>query len=236
MKHLNRIKLGFDMVRYNLKIVFANKFVYFLIAALAFYLLVIAIGLFSSSSNLNIEDMYAALILPGILIVFYPVIFNIQNDKDARMLEIIFGVPNYRYKVYLVRFLISILILVVLLFFMGYFTVFAVLRIPVVKMVYQLLFPLLFLASLSFLMASITRNASAAAVIMIVIGLFFWIMSEAVEYSKWNIFLNPIKVPNDMSLTVWKNVIYQNRLMLVVGSVVSLLWSLTNLQRREKYI
>jgi hypothetical protein len=119
---------------------------------------------------------------------------------------------------------------------MGYFTVFAVLRIPVVKMVYQLLFPLLFLASLSFLMASITRNASAAAVIMIVIGLFFWIMSEAVEYSKWNIFLNPIKVPNDMSLTVWKNVIYQNRLMLVVGSVVSLLWSLTNLQRREKYI
>jgi hypothetical protein len=152
------------------------------------------------------------------------------------MLEIIFGVPNYRYKVYLVRFLISILILVVLLFFMGYFTVFAVLRIPVVKMVYQLLFPLLFLASLSFLMASITRNASAAAVIMIVIGLFFWIMSEAVEYSKWNIFLNPIKVPNDMSLTVWKNVIYQNRLMLVVGSVVSLLWSLTNLQRREKYI
>jgi hypothetical protein len=236
MKHLNRIKLGFDMVRYNLKIVFANKFVYFLIAALAFYLLVIAIGLFSSSSNLNIEDMYAALILPGILIVFYPVIFNIQNDKDARMLEIIFGVPNYRYKVYLVRFLISILILVVLLFFMGYFTVFAVLRIPVVKMVYQLLFPLLFLASLSFLMASITRNASAAAVIMIVIGLFFWIMSEAVEYSKWNIFLNPFKVPNDMSLTVWKNVIYQNRLMLVVGSVVSLLWSLTNLQRREKYI
>jgi len=236
MKHLNRIKLGYDMVKYNLKIVFANKFVYFLIAALAFYLLVIAIALFSSSASMNTGDMYSALILPGILIIFYPVIFNIQNDKDARMLEIIFGVPNYRFKVYLVRFLISILILVVLLFFMGSFTVFAVLRIPVLKMVYQLMFPLLFLASLGFLMASLTRNASAAAVIMIVIGLFFWIMSEAVEHSKWNIFLNPFTVPNDMSLTVWKNVIYQNRLMLVVGSVVSMLWSLINLQRREKFI
>ncbi len=236
MKQMLRLKLGFDIVRYNLKIVFANKFVYFLIAALAFFLLVIGIGLFSSSANLSIDDMYSALILPGILIIFYPVIFNIQNDKDARMLEIIFGVPNYRYKVYLVRFFISIIILLVLLFLMGSFTVFAVVRIPVLKMVYQLMYPLLFLASMSFLMASITRNASAAAVIMIVIGLFFWIMSEAVEYSKWNIFLNPFKVPNDMSLTVWKNVISQNRLMLMVGSVVSLLWALINLQRREKYI
>ena len=236
MKQMLRLKLGFDIVRYNLKIVFANKFVYFLIAALAFFLLVIGIGLFSSSANLSIDDMYSALILPGILIIFYPVIFNIQNDKDARMLEIIFGVPNYRYKVYLVRFFISIIILLVLLFLMGSFTVFAVVRIPVLKMVYQLMYPLLFLASMSFLMASITRNASAAAVIMIVIGLFFWIMSEAVEYSKWNIFLNPFKVPNDMSLTVWKNVISQNRLMLMVGSLVSLLWALINLQRREKYI
>lgn len=236
MKQMLRLKLGFDIVRYNLKIVFANKFVYFLIAALAFFLLVIGIGLFSSSANLSIDDMYSALILPGILIIFYPVIFNIQNDKDARMLEIIFGVPNYRYKVYLVRFFISIIILLVLLFLMGSFTVFAVVRIPVLKMVYQLMYPLLFLASMSFLMASLTRNASAAAVIMIVIGLFFWIMSEAVEYSKWNIFLNPFKVPNDMSLTVWKNVISQNRLMLMVGSLVSLLWALINLQRREKYI
>lgn len=236
MKQMLRLKLGFDIVRYNLKIVFANKFVYFLIAALAFFLLVIGIGLFSSSANLSIDDMYSALILPGILIIFYPVIFNIQNDKDARMLEIIFGVPNYRYKVYLVRFFISIIILLALLFLMGSFTVFAVVRIPVLKMVYQLMYPLFFLASMSFLMASLTRNASAAAVIMIVIGLFFWIMSEAVEYSKWNIFLNPFKVPNDMSLTVWKNVISQNRLMLMVGSVVSLLWALINLQRREKYI
>lgn len=236
MKYLNKLKLVFDIVRYNLKIVFANKFVYFLIAAVAFFLLIIAIALFSSSSNLTVGDIYSGLILPGILIMFYPVIFNVQNDKDARMLEIIFGVPNYRYKVYLLRFGISITMMLTLLLIMAGFTVFAVLRIPVLEMVYQLMFPLLFLACLAMLMASLVRNASGAAVIMIIIGLFFWIMNESLEHSKWNIFINPFDIPTNMSLTVWKNVLYQNRLMLMIGSVVSLLWALINLQKREKFV
>ncbi|MDY0200838.1 MAG: hypothetical protein RBR40_07615 [Tenuifilaceae bacterium] len=231
-----RIKLGLDMVRYNLKIVFANKFVYFLIAAIAYFLLLMGIGLFSPSASITVEDVYTSLLFPGILIIFYPVLFNIQNDKDARMLEIIFAVPNYRYKVYLLRFLISIGVLLVLLLAMSGFTVFAILRIPVFKMVYQLMVPLIFLACLGFLMSSLTRNASGAAVVMILIGLFFWIMSNAVEFSKWNIFINPFSIPQKMSLAVWSSIIRQNRLILLVGSIISLLWTLINLQKREKYV
>ncbi len=224
------------MVRYNLKIVFANKFVYFLIAAIAYFLLLMGIGLFSPSASITVEDVYTSLLFPGILIIFYPVLFNIQNDKDARMLEIIFAVPNYRYKVYLLRFLISIGVLLVLLLAMSGFTVFAILRIPVFKMVYQLMVPLIFLACLGFLMSSLTRNASGAAVVMILIGLFFWIMSNAVEFSKWNIFINPFSIPQKMSLAVWSSIIRQNRLILLVGSIISLLWTLINLQKREKYV
>lgn len=224
------------MVRYNLKIVFANKFVYFLIAAIAYFLLLMGIGLFSPSASITVEEIYTSLLFPGILIIFYPVLFNIQNDKDARMLEIIFAVPNYRYKVYLFRFLISIGVMLVLLLTMSGFTVFAILRIPVFKMVYQLMVPLTFLACLGFLMASLTRNASGAAVVMILIGLFFWIMSNTVEFSKWNIFINPFSVPQKMSLAVWSSIIRQNRLILLVGSIVSLLWTLINLQKREKYV
>ncbi|MDX9847864.1 MAG: hypothetical protein RBT74_12855 [Tenuifilaceae bacterium] len=231
-----KIKLAIDIVRYNLKIVFANKFVYFLIAAVGFFLLIMGIALFAPSSEVTVEDIYSTLILPGILIIFYPILFSIQNDKDARMLEIIFGVPNYRYKVYLLRFAISIGLMVVMLLCMSGFAVFAVLRIPVLKMVYQLMFPLIFLACVGFLMASLTRNASGAAVVMIVIGLFFWILNEPLEFSKWNIFINPFNAPTNMSLTVWNNIVTQNRLMLVVGSAVSLLWSLINLQRREKFV
>jgi hypothetical protein len=233
---IKRLKLIFDFVKYNLKIVFANKFVYFLITAVAFFLLIVAIALFNSSSNFEVSDIYSALILPGVLIMFYPVIFNIQNDKDARMLEIIFGVPNYRYKVYLLRFAISVILMLISLFLMAAFAVFAILPIPLLKMVYQLTYPLLFLACLSLLMASLVKNASGAAVIMIIIGLFFWIMNEPLEFSKWNIFINPFNVPTNMSITVWNNVLYQNRLMLVVGSIVSLLWALINLQQREKFV
>jgi hypothetical protein len=231
----NKIRLGFDIIRYNLKIVFASKFVYFLIAALAFFLMVIGIMLFSNSSVTD-DDIFATLIFPGLLISFYPVIFNIQNDKDSRMLEIIFGVPNYRYKVYLVRFIISMLLTFVILIFMSWFTVFAVLRIPVLSMVYQLMYPILFLSCLSFLFSTLVRNASGTAVIMIIIGLFFMILEDVLIQSKWNIFLNPFNVPSDISITVWKNILYQNRLMLLIGSVISLLWALINLQKREKFV
>ena len=189
-----------------------------------------------SDSNPSDKDIFGTLIFPGILILFYPVIFNIQNDKDSRMLEIIFGIPNYRYKVYLVRFVISILLLFVIILFMAWFAVFAVARIPVFYMVYQLMYPLLFLASLSFLFSTIIKNASGTAVIMVIIGLFFFIMSEPLEFSKWNIFLNPFNIPTDIGHTVWQNILYQNRLMLVIGSIIALLWTMINLQKRVKFV
>lgn len=229
---LNLIK---SSIVYNLKIIFANKFIYFLIAASAFFLMIMGIMLFSDASP-ETEDIYGSLIFPGILIIFYPVIFNIQNDKDSRMLEIIFGIPNYRYKVYLVRFLISILLLYIILLLMAWFSVFAIIRTPVFPMVSQLMYPLIFLACLSFLLSTLIRNASGTAVVMVLIGLFFLILAEPLQYSKWNVFLNPFNIPTEMSINIWQNVISQNRLMLIIGSVITLLWSLLNLQSREKFV
>ena len=182
------------------------------------------------------EDIYNTLIFPGLLILFYPVIFNIQNDKDSRMLEIIFSIPNYRYKIYLLRFFISMLLLAVVLLFMTLFTVFTIIQVPVFYMVYQVMYPLFFLACVSFLFTTLVKNASGAAVIMVIIGLFFWIMAEPLEYSKWNLFLNPFNIPSDISYTIWTNIVFQNRLMLVTGSVISILWTLINLQKREKFV
>lgn len=230
-----RIKLIRKVINYNLKIVFANKFIYFLIAAWIFYLIIIGLMLFSDGSP-EAEDIYSTLIFPGILMMFYPVVYNIQNDKDARMLEIIFGVPNYRYKVYMIRFAIALLLLVALLFLMAAFAWFSVARIPIAEMVYQLMFPLVFLASLTFLFSTLTRNGNGAAVMIVIFGLIFFILQEPIYHSKWNLFLNPYDVPTDMNISVWMNVVYQNRLMMVIGSVISILWGLTGLQRREKFV
>jgi hypothetical protein len=232
---MERIRLIINIISYNLKIVFSGRFIYFLIAAWMFYLIIIGIMLFSDS-NPVINDIYDLLIFPGILIMFYPVVYNIQNDKDTRMLEIIFGVPDYRYKVYILRFIIAMMLLVFLLILMALFSWFSVVKIPVLGMVFQLMGPLFFLACLTFLLTTLIRNGNGAAVVMIIIGLVFFIMNEPLAKSKWNVFLNPYNVPIDMNLSIWMNVVHQNRLMLIIGAVIALLWGLMNLQQREKFV
>lgn len=231
----NKINIVISMINYNLKIIFANKFIYFMIAAISFYLLVTIIMLFADFTPMA-NNVYNTLIFPGLLIIFYPVLFNIQNDKDSRMLEIVFSIPNYRYSIYLLRFLISILLLTVVVFVMTLFSVFALVEVPVFYMVYQVMYPLLFIACFSFLLTTLVKNASGAAVIMVIFGLFFWILAESLKYSKWNIFLNPFNMPTEISYNIWMNIIFQNRLMLVVGSVITMLWALINLQKREKFV
>lgn len=232
---MNKINIAYRMINYNLKIIFANKFIYFMIAAVAFYLMVTTIMLFSDFTPTP-ENVYNSLIFPGLLIMFYPILYNIQNDKDSRMLEIVFSIPNYRYSIYLLRFIISLLLLAFVILSMTLFSAFALVKVPVFYMVYQVMYPLLFMACIGFLFTTLVKNASGAAVIMVIIGLFFWIMAEPLQFSKWNIFLNPFNMPNDMSYTIWTNVIFQNRLMLVVGSVVTVLWAMINLQKREKFV
>jgi hypothetical protein len=230
-----KIMLIGTIVRYNLKIIFAGRFLYFLLAAWLFFLLIIGLMLFSEG-NADITDIYDTLIFPGILIMFYPIVYNIQNDKDARMLEIVFGLPDYRYKVYLLRFVITLILLVTLMLLMAFFAWFSVVRIPVFNMVLQLMVPLFFLSCLTFLFTTILRNGNGAAVAMVIIGLVFFILNEPLEKSKWNLFLNPYNIPTDMNLTIWMNVVHQNRLIMMIGSVIALLWGLIGLQRREKFV
>jgi len=235
MKLSERTNLLYRIAFYNLKIVFSGKFVYFLIAGWLFFLVIDGIMLFSDNT-IDISDVYDLLLFPGILIMFYPVVYNIQNDKDARTLEIIFGIPNYRYRVYLFRFLMAILLLVFMLILMAAFSWFSIVQIPVLKIAFQLLSPLFFLACLTFLFTTLIRNGNGAAVVMVIIGLVFFIMNEPLANSKWNLFLNPYNIPVEMNLSVWMNVIHQNRLILFIGSVIALLWGLMNLQYREKFM
>ncbi len=230
-----KLKLALNVLNYNLKIVFANKFIYFLIAAWLFFLIVIGI-MFFGDGNPDIQDIYNVLIFPGILIMFYPVVYNIQSDKDTRMLEIIFGVPNYRYKVYLIRLVIALLLLSMLLLIMASFTWLTIIKIPIFQIVLQLMYPMFFLACLTFLFSTIVKNGNGTAVVMVIIGLIFFILADNLSKSKWNLFLNPFEVPSGMNLSIWANVVHQNRLMMMIGSIISILWGLTNLQQREKFV
>ncbi len=231
----NHLLVSIKMTRYNLRIIFASKFIWFLIAALGFFLFV-SIQTVLNGGNLSEGAIYNILIFPGILLIFYPSVFGIQNDDDSRMLEILFGIPNYRYKVWLVRLLmIYILIYIITLLFAGIASI-LLFKINIFEMAYQLMFPVIFLGSMAFMFSTIIKNGNGTAVAMVIIGVALLMLSDAVERTQWNMFLNPFEIPRNLNQVIWQGIISKNRIFMAIAMVVFILYGLFNLQKREKFV
>jgi hypothetical protein len=234
-KYSNILQNIISLARYNIRIVFGGKFVYFILASFLFFLLLGTIRAFDDS-YLLVHDVYGLLIFPAILLVFYPSAFGIQSDADQRTLEIIFGIPDYRYKVWLVRMIMVLVIVYVLLFPLAALAHYALVSIPIFELVSQLMILVFFTSTLGFCVSTLVKNGNATAVIMVILGLVFLILSDELEYSKWNIFLNPFRDPGDINEIVWLETIRQNRIIMGISSMVLLLLGLLNLQQREKFL
>ena len=224
-----------SLAQYNMRIVFGGKFIYFVLASFLFFLLLGIIDALDQS-HMNMSDVYGLLMFPAILLVFYPSAFGIQNDADQRTLEIIFGIPDYRYKVWLVRMLMVLIIVYAILFPFAAIAHYALVSIPIFKMVSQLMILVIFTSTLGFCVSTIAKNGNATAVIMVILGLVFLILSDELYDSKWNIFLNPFRIPDDINEVVWVATIRQNRIIMIISSLVFLLIGLLNLQNREKFL
>ncbi|MFC1539488.1 hypothetical protein ACFL6H_08690 [Candidatus Latescibacterota bacterium] len=234
LKNIYYIATG--LFRYNLKIIFANKFPYFLLSAIIIFVFVTALNIFNSSTAPTDATGYWLILIPGILLVFYPTTFGIQNDVDTRMIEILFGIPNYRYKVWMVRLLLIFFITFINVLVLTEVFSLVLKRIPVFMMGIQLMFPIIFIGSLAFLFSTIVRNGNGTAVVMVITGMVFWIAKGQIGNSEWNLFLNPYATPTDMNEAVWAEIIFNNRLYLFIGTAISILYGLLNLQNREKLV
>lgn len=231
----SNLLLTYRLITYNIKVIFANKFIYFVLAALAFFGFIISITILGDP-DFRESVMFGFLLFPGVLIIFYPIAYGIQNDDDSKMLETIFGIPNYRYKVWLIRFAITQLVAVIMLSFLGIIANVALYRFEIIPMIMQVLFPITFLSAVGFMLSTLIKNGNGTAISLVVIGLFFFILYEPLEESVWNVFLNPFAAPTDMSEFIWINIVFKNRVYLSIGSVLCLLFGLYNLQLREKFI
>ncbi|MFC2113529.1 hypothetical protein ACFLTA_09705 [Bacteroidota bacterium] len=224
-----------NLARYNIRIVFGGKFIYFIVAAVLFFLAIGAIMAFDSDYILQYE-IYDLLIFPTVLLVFYPSAFGIQSDADQRTLEILFGIPDYRYKVWLVRLLMVQVIVFIALFPLAYIAHYALVSIPIFKMVLHLMVLAIFTSALGFCVSTLVKNGNATAVIMVILGLVFLILTDELYTTKWNLFLNPFNNPSWINEVVWQETIRQNRIIMAIASVVFLLIGLLNLQNREKFL
>ena len=172
------LALTYKMIQYNLKVIFAGKFFWFLLASFAFF------GYFMfdiawNKGEINEAAIYSMLFFPCLLLIFYPVVFGIQNDEDNRILEIIFGIPNYRFKVWGLRMLMVYVANFFILILFAYVARLLLYPINSVEMAAQLIFPMLFFGNLAFMFSTITRSGNGTAVLMIIIGLLFWIIMSA---------------------------------------------------------
>ena len=98
------------------------------------------------------------------------------------------------------------------------------------------MFPILFLGTMAFMLSTLIRNGNGTAVTMIVFGLLFMILADPLEKSRWNVFLNPFAVPNDVSDIAWQSISFDNRIFMSSGIILFLLYALFNLQKREKFM
>jgi hypothetical protein len=231
----NFADLVYRMIIYNLRIIFANRFIWFLAGSIVFYLGLSVIYVFTNDVS-RMRDLYGVFLFSGLLLVFYPTAFGIQNDQDARTIEILFGIPNYRYKVWLVRVLLIFIIAFLIMLLFTFLSSVLIVKFRVVDVTFQVMMPVIFLGIMAFMLSTVVRNGNGTAVIMIIFGLIFLILSDPLRKSQWNVFMNPYDLPYDVNEATWAIITLKNRIILTVGSIVFLLAALYNLQKREKFM
>jgi len=227
--------LFIKMIEYNLKIIFSNKFIWFLLGAILFFLGMSVVYVLSTSSS-NIGEFYGVFLFCGVLLVFYPTVFGIQNDQDAKTIEILFGIPNYRYKVWLVRIVLMFIIAFLMMIVFTWLASLMIVKFRFWGMAVQVMFPVVFLGMMSFMLSTVIRSGNGTAVVMIIIGIMFMFLSDAIYRSPWNLFHNPFSPAYNVSESTWAVITLKNQLILACGSLLFLLAALLNLQRREKFM
>ncbi len=227
--------LVYKLSTYNVKVIFANKFVYFVLAAFLFFAFIILITILDDP-DFNEAVIYGFLVFPGLLLIFYPMAYGIQNDDDSKMLETIFGIPNYRYKVWLVRFVLAIGVAVTILFVLGTIANITLYRFSILPMLGQVLFPILFISALAFMLSTLIKNGNGTAIVVVIVSFIFFIFAEPLEYSPYNVFLNPFSEPGEISEFIWQTIIFKNRLYLIIGSALCMLYGIYNMQFRERFV
>lgn len=231
---MNTFILIRKMIRHNMKIIFAGKFIWFFLGALGFLIFLMIQGVLNGET-LNNESIFGLFYMPAILLIFYPTVYGIQHDADTRILEIIFGIPNYRYKVWLVRLIMVFVLNYLILIIFGVLVYFLIYPINPFQIAGQMMFLVLFIGGLAFMLSTTIKNGNGTAVVLVVMGVGLIFLSASLERTMWNLFLNPFDSPRGLNEVVWKAIVFKNRLLLSISALVFVVYGLFNLQKREKF-
>lgn len=221
---------------FNLKIIFGGRFLWFLLTSFLLFAYFVCSSIWRGEIPTD-EMMYSHLFFPALLLIFYPATFGIQNDADNRILEILFGIPGYMYKVWLSRLLLIYVLVFIMLIVYSIVAYVLVYPISPLGMAYRLMYPVLFIGGLAFYFSTVTRNGNATALLIIILGIAMVFLRDSFfRDTMWDISLNPYRIPENIHPVIWESTVMKNRLFLGIGALVFTLMALLNLQKREKFI
>lgn len=221
---------------FNLKIIFGGRFLWFLLTSFLLFAYFVCSSIWRGEIPTD-EMMYSHLFFPALLLIFYPATFGIQNDADNRILEILFGIPGYMYKVWLSRLLLIYVLVFIMLIVYSIVAYVLVYPVSPLGMAYRLMYPVLFMGGLAFYFSTVTRNGNATALLIIILGIAIVFLRDSFfRDTMWDISLNPYRIPDNIHPVIWGSTVMKNRLFLGIGALVFTLMALLNLQKREKFI
>ncbi len=223
------------LARYNFKILFGGKYLLFAVLSLLFlcYLLFQAAY---SGRELDESVVAGEMLLPSLLLIFYPTTYGIQRDEEAKILEIFFCIPNYMYKVWLLRLLFIFTACYINLLAFSYLAHLLLCPVDVVSMANNTIFMVVFFGSMAFWLSTFIKSGNGVAVILITIFVLLSMFRSEVKNTMWDIFLNPYSEPGNIHYEIWQDTISDRFLMLSISSIGFILLSLNNLRRREKLL
>ncbi len=232
---MEKIKTYALLARYNLKIIFGGKFVWFLLVAALFFVYLLFQQAYDGVAPSE-SIVYRQLLFPALLLIFYPTVYGISNDHEAKILEILFSIPNYMYKVWLLRLFFVMIETFLILLLLSALADVLFAPIYIFEMTAHLIAPVTFFGTLAFLLSTIVKGGNGTAVLFIVLIVVLMILGQMFDTTMWNVFIDPYLERDSIHPAVWETTLVNSRLFLYVSSFAFVLISLMNLQQREKML
>ncbi len=233
MNGLNTILL---LARYNFKILFGGRYLVFALLSLLFLCYLLFDAAFSGTA-LDESVVAQNMIMPSLLLIFYPATYGIQKDEETKILEIFFCIPNYMYKIWLLRLLFIFIACYFNIIVFSYLAHLLLCPVEIFTMANNAIFVVVLFGALAFWLSTIIKSGNGVAVVVIALfALLTYIGKEYFENTMWDIMLNPYSEPDDIHSEIWQDTLSDRLLLLSLSSIGLILLSLNNLRRREKLL
>ncbi|MCA9731397.1 MAG: hypothetical protein H6696_13215 [Deferribacteres bacterium] len=233
-----KMAIVFETFRLNTRLIFSNRFIWFLLGLLAWCIFQYVIN-YQREIYQRMSADYIFFVVMQLPLSAFAVFLNmslISSEKDNRTLEITFTTAGSRYKVWLVRFGSLCVLFFLLSLTLSYIGYYFFVDLPVWAMAFHAYVPTFFISGMVFYFAVKLRSGLAAGMVSGILLFFMFIFNEPLRSTRYALYFNPFTVPHNVDSSVWYDWTWQNRIGLIVLGGLFIFAALRGMGNREKLL